>query len=59
MTSVLHILTRKDDPLAAEIVAEQQKQAGVRVEVFHLTEPTPDYSRLLERIFEADSVQVW
>jgi hypothetical protein len=59
MPLVLHILTRKDDALATEVVAQQREQRGLDVETFDLTQPQPDYDRLLERIFEADSVQVW
>lgn len=60
MRKVLHIVTTPDDPLAAQIIAAQQKIAGVQVEVVDLQkEPGPDYKRLLEQIFAADSVTVW
>jgi hypothetical protein len=59
MISVLHILTRKNDSLATDVIREQQAQAAIRVETFDLTEPRPDYDQLVDRLFEADSVQVW
>jgi hypothetical protein len=59
MQTVLHILTRKEDSLAQTLIEEQQQQSGVTVRTFDLTQPQPDYERLLEEIFQADSVQVW
>ena len=59
MQTALHILTRKDDPLAEEIVGCQHLQSGLEVRVFNLAAPEPDYRKLLEEIFEADSVAVW
>jgi hypothetical protein len=29
------------------------------VEIFDLTQPEPDYQALLDKVFAADSVQVW
>jgi hypothetical protein len=59
MHRILHILTQDNDTLAAEIIAHEQQQAGTTVEVVDLTTPQPDYAVLLEKIFAADSVQVW
>lgn len=47
-----------DDPLAKRVVDEEAKRADCSVEVFRLGE-SPDYAQLLDRIFEADSVQIW
>ena len=59
MQTVLHILTRKDDPLAQTLIKEQQQQSDVTIRTFDLTQPQPDYEHLLQEIFAADSVQVW
>jgi len=59
MQTILHILTRDDDPLAADVLTGQQQQPGITVQTFDLTQPQPNYARLVEQIFQADSVQVW
>ena len=59
MTIVLHILTKPDDPLAQAVLARQQQQPELRIEVADLTRVEPDYPELLRQIFSADSVQVW
>lgn len=59
MKKILHVLTRREDQLA-EAVISADRGAGVQIEVIKLEagEKT-DYARLLEAIFEADSVQSW
>ena len=59
MRTLLYILTRPNDVLAAEITARQCGQPEHQVEVVDLTAGEPDYRLLLEKVFEADSVQVW
>ena len=59
MRTLLHVLTRRDDAHAAEIIARHREQSENKVEVVDVTDGDPDYARLLEQIFEADSVQVW
>jgi hypothetical protein len=60
MRHLLHILTRPDDPLAREMIATQQSLPEVKVEVIDLTAAAdPDYDALLEKIFTADSIEVW
>ena len=59
MDAVLHIVTRSNDALAAGIIALQQKRPDAQVKVVDLTTPEPDYAKLLEEIFAADSVAVW
>jgi hypothetical protein len=56
---ILHVLTREKDALARDIIARQQEHQETRIDVVDLTVGPPDYSRLLEQIFTADSVQVW
>jgi len=59
MRAVLLIVTRANDALAAATMATQQKRPETQVKVVHLTAPEPDYAKLLEEIFAADSVAVW
>jgi len=59
MNAVLHIVTRSNDALAAGIIALQQKRPDAQVKVVDLTTPEPDYAKLLEEIFQADSIAVW
>jgi len=59
MRVVLHILTRPDDTLAREIIARQREKLDQEVNVVDLTAAEPDYVRLLQEIFAADSIAVW
>lgn len=59
MKTVLHILTRPDDPTARTVLAAQQQDPALKVEVADLTVPQPDYDELLKAIFRADSIAVW
>ena len=59
MRAVLHIVTRANDALAAATMATQQKRPETQVKVVDLTASEPDYAKLLEEIFAADSVAVW
>lgn len=57
--TVLHIVTRTDDALAAQVIAAQRRQPELEVREVNLAAPGPDYENLLEEIFAADSVTVW
>ena len=59
MPRVLHIITRQNEPLAPEIINCHRAQTDCHIDVVDLTKPEPDYQDLLEKIFAADSVQVW
>jgi hypothetical protein len=59
MTAILHILTQPPDDLVISLLAAQTRQADVQVETVDLTQPDPDYDALVEKIFAADSVEVW
>lgn len=59
MPKLLHILNEPEDSLASEIIAAQKQNAANEVEVVDLTRPETDYKKLVEKIFSADSVQVW
>jgi hypothetical protein len=61
VNDLLHILTKENDTLAREVITRQQETLppNRRMEVVDLTHPNPDYRALLEKIFAAESVQVW
>lgn len=59
MRAILHIVTRPDDALAAEVIAQQKQEIELAVRTVDLTKSQPDYDQLLDQIFNADSVQVW
>ena len=57
--TVLHLVTRMDDALVAQVLAAQRRQPELEVREVNLTAPGPDYEDLLQEIFAADSVTVW
>lgn len=59
MRKLLHIVTNPSDSLAKEVIALQRNNTGNDVEIIDLTISEPDYKALLEKIFAADSVEVW
>ena len=59
MRTILHILTRSPDLLAADIISAQRELGELRVQVVDLTRGDPNYDELLDGIFSADSVEVW
>jgi hypothetical protein len=59
MRTILHVLTKPDDSLASNVIAAQRNQKDQQIKVVDLTKTEPDYARLLEEVFAADSVAVW
>ena len=59
MRRVLLILTQSMDPLNDVVTSAEQALPGHQVEVMDLTVENPDYAKLLNALFEAESVQVW
>jgi hypothetical protein len=59
MTTLLHVLTRPSDDWVRSLMLSQESHAEQNVEVIDLTLDTPDYARLVERVFAADSVATW
>ena len=59
MRTILHILTRPEDELSRTVMAGQRALPEVVIEAVELTGPAPDYNSLVEKIFTADSVEVW
>jgi hypothetical protein len=59
MRTTLHILTSLDDALARGVIDVQKQNPDSQVSLIDLTRSTPDYKKLLEAIFEAESIEVW
>jgi len=59
MRRVLHIRTRQESDLAYSLAALEGALPETVVETVDLTVADPDYDALLERIYRADSIQVW
>lgn len=58
MKKYLHIITKNNEVLSRQVI-ECQKQKQTDVVVLDISEQKPDYKRLLDEIFKADSVFVW
>jgi hypothetical protein len=59
MRTILHIVTKSNDTLAAGVIAKQRTSTDLQVKLVDLTVTDPDYQTVLEEIFAADSVEVW
>ena len=59
MKTVLHILTRSDDPSPMALIEEQKGHAELQVRVVDFTVPNPDYTRAIDEVFAAESIMVW
>ncbi len=61
MKTILHVLTRPEDPLADAVIAAQSSLPDTRLESVRLTDTSSpaQYRELLAKVFAADSVQVW
>ena len=59
MRRILHITTRPESNFARELFERQKKDPANEVRHIDLTVPEPDYNDLLDKVFDADSVQCW
>jgi hypothetical protein len=59
MRQILHIATKPNDDLARTMLENARSLSNTKVEVVELTMAHPDYNHLVEKIFAADSIQVW
>jgi hypothetical protein len=59
MRTILHILTRAEDVLSRDIIERQREFSDVQIDVVELTDAAPDYDALVEKIFAADSIEVF
>lgn len=59
MKKILHLFTRQPVPLAEEIIANQKADTSNVVTVTDLTSEPPDYVRVVQLIFESDSIHTW
>lgn len=58
MRTILHILTRPEDEVTRQLIKGQRALPETEVEVVSLSNPSPDYEQLVEKIFSADSIAV-
>lgn len=59
MRRILHILNQPADPVVTRLIEDQRRSADHDVVVHLLEGDTPDYRRLLEEVFKADSIECW
>jgi hypothetical protein len=59
MPALLHILNRPADDFVTTVISAQLALPESKVTVVDLTQPDADYAALVEKVFEADSVQCW
>jgi hypothetical protein len=59
MRTILHLLTRPEDELTQALIAGQRTLSEMTIETIDLTVVAPDYNATVEKIFAADSVEVW
>jgi hypothetical protein len=59
MRQLLHIVTKPNDALAGMMLENEQSLPNTKVDMVDLTNAKPDYKQLVEKIFAADSIQVW
>ena len=59
MKTMLHILTRPEDPALRALLEQQQGRAEFLVRMVDFTLPEPDYAGAIEEIFAAESIAVW
>jgi hypothetical protein len=61
MKTILHIQTRPNDELADQLATAEAALPATTVETIRLTDASTDadYQALVEKVFLAESVQVW
>ncbi len=59
MRTILHIVTRAEDALSRDVIERQREFADVQIDVVELTASAPNYDALVEKIFAADSIEVF
>jgi hypothetical protein len=59
MRHLLHIVTKPNDVIADLMLKNEQSLPNAKVDVVDLTKKNPAYNELVEKIFTADSIQVW
>ena len=58
MRTILHILTKPEDEVTRELIEGQRSLPQTSVEVMPLM-ASGDYDAVIEKIFAADSIEVW
>ena len=58
MRTILHILTQPEDEVTRQLIEQQRSLPETAVEVVSLSNSSPDYEQLVEKIFTADSIAI-
>ncbi len=59
MKKILHILTQPASPAVEQLIRDQRQTGDQEVWVLSLNQASPDYQLLLEKVFQADSIECW
>lgn len=59
MRKVLHLLSRVSDDWPVQLIEKQKTVPHTQHEIIDLRQEHADYAAVVQKIFEADSVQVW
>jgi len=59
MSRQLHLLTSPPDAWVRELLESLQHHPELTVEIVDLTSGEPDYVRLVDAVFAADSIATW
>lgn len=59
MKKILHILTQPASPAVEQLIRDQRQTGDQEVWVLSLNQASPDYHLLLEKVFQADSIECW
>lgn len=59
MRNILHLLSRGEDEWPAQVIELQKQVPDTHHEVIDLRRENTDYTAVVQKIFAADSVQVW
>lgn len=60
MTRILHIQTHTATELSSNVIEQQRKDSDIaEIRVVDLRADNPDYDKLVDMVFESDTIQVW
>ncbi|MBN8247180.1 MAG: hypothetical protein J0L84_07020 [Verrucomicrobia bacterium] len=59
MTRQLHLLTAPPDPWLQALLESLRMRPDLAVDVVDLSAGEPDYARLVDAVFAADSIATW
>ena len=59
MRKILHVVVSPPDSTAQNIISAQKTDPQNEITVADLTQADPDYARVVQLIFESDSIHTW